>query len=1031
MRKSRFDGISVEPVEGTIRASLLVALVLALIIVGAMLWHFSSTGTEPEPPADQPPAPAVKGAETPVEKAETNGFEGDDEEHAVPAADTTKDDEPAGEPEAGLRLFGVVTDTEGRPIPRANVRWVAVQPSELEPYRHDGVILGEGTFAAPGAPATVRDAFSRAVRTVSNEAGAYELRISDGIFAGAVIAGRPGFETAIEGCEPGDAEPKAEGETTPVVDPDAPGAVHEVEINFTLAAAGSISGKVTEKVTGEGARGMVVMAGTLDPDSPQIFSFVRPDAPRGTVGADGTYLIQGLRPAEYHVVPRAGRSDYVSLTSRQAKKVVLEEGVEIIEVDFTVTRGGRIHGRITGEDKKPVAAVRCSAMPTDVMSAAMKGDIEAVAMLGQQFSSTGTDGTYEVTGLAPGKTYRLIAEKKGYALGESEAVELTEERMEAEVNLTLMPGLSISGFAVYKDGRPAPQVDVHIIPNLSELMAGNVAGMRRAEMHTVTDETGAFILEDLSPGEFRLHAGAMKPQEMFSPDRETRTVILDGTGDVTGVELVVEEGAAEIAGVVVDNWGSPIEGASVRIVNIQNMVATTTTEGALTGPDGTFAAAPSGSGPFHVQAAKQGYTSETVKDVAGGTANLEIVLKRHGQITGRVVAPDGRPPGPGGTVKAKQLKEESLLETVQRMAVQAQNQNPGAPVNNDGTFTVEAPAGRVELFAAVPGFAPGRSRPITVAPGETYTGIEIRLTAGAVLHGTVMLADGAPVAGAVVSASIAKEDGTENMFEKILPQFFAKGGNRATTDEKGRYEIAHLPEGKYTVSATHADYAPSDAVTVTAGPDQIVRVQRLLLSRGGAIAGKVVEDDAGKPGIMIQLISDGPITQAFSDAQGRFRFEGLKSGEYMLTIIDVAGMQQGKPRMKTRVVAVEGEETTELEVLFGMGYRVYGTIKGLPPAPMRMVTLRRPGGPAPEEIDPLDVKASVTAGSYQVGMGFVTDEGAYDVADVAPGTYILEIPKMPKDPTDMAAYAKMDRTPHYRKEITVKEKDLKLDIEIK
>ena len=117
--------------------------------------------------------------------------------------------------------------------------------------------------------------------------------------------------------------------------------------------------------------------------------------------------------------------------------------------------------------------------------------------------------------------------------------------------------------------------------------------------------------------------------------------------------------------------------------------------------------------------------------------------------------------------------------------------------------------------------------------------------------------------------------------------------------------------------------------------------------------------------------------------------------------------------------------------LFGIGYRVYGTIKGLQPAPMRMVTLRRPGGPAPEDVNPTDMKAAVAANRYQGGMGFVTGEGSYEIADVAPGEYILEVPKMPKDPTDLEAYAKMDRTPYFRKEITVREEDLELDIEIK
>ena len=55
----------------------------------------------------------------------------------------------------------------------------------------------------------------------------------------------------------------------------------------------------------------------------------------------------------------------------------------------------------------------------------------------------------------------------------------------------------------------------------------------------------------------------------------------------------------------------------------------------------------------------------------------------------------------------------------------------------------------------------------------------------------------------------------------------------------------------------------------------------------------------------------------------------------------------------------------------------------------------------------------------------------YEIPDIEPGAYIIEVAKMPDDPTDMAAYEKMDRTPPFRKEITVEKKYLELDIEIK
>ena len=182
---------------------------------------------------------------------------------------------------------------------------------------------------------------------------------------------------------------------------------------------------------------------------------------------------------------------------------------------------------------------------------------------------------------------------------------------------------------------------------------------------------------------------------------------------------------------------------------------------------------------------------------------------------------------------------------------------------------------------------------------------------------------------------------------------------------------------------------------------------------------------------MVQLLGVGPIKQAFTGNDGGFEFKGLKTGEYLINVLDMAAMQRGKMNGKSRVVAIEGAETAAVEVAFGTGYKVRGIIRGLPPAPLRMVMLRRPGGPGPEEVDPLDPKASIAAGKYQAGVGMVAPDGKYEIEDIEPGEYILEVPRMPADPTDMQAYKTMNRKPHHRKEITVEKKDLEMDIEIK
>jgi hypothetical protein len=504
------------------------------------------------------------------------------------------------------------------------------------------------------------------------------------------------------------------------------------------------------------------------------------------------------------------------------------------------------------------------------------------------------------------------------------------------------------------------------------------------------------------------------PQAIFSVQGKTTPVVLDGETDVTGIELVLEETKkSELAGVVVDNWGDPVAGANVTMSSAGDMVGGSAVT-ATTDADGSFSITALGAAPFKLEASKAGYAKAALKDVGADSSDLELVLTRHGTVSGKIVTPGGAPPQTGGQVRARLVGRESMFETIEKIQNMARGGNkPGTPVKLDGTFTVEAPAGTVEIHAMVPGFAPGRSKRIEVASGQEYSGVEIRVSAGAVVFGKVLLADNTPVEDATVDVTVATEKGSGDMLKQMLPNFFGTG-SKATTDNEGGYEIARLPAGKYSVVVTHPDYSPSDAVPVTLAEDEILELSSIILSSGAAIVGSVTENDKGKAGIMVQLISGNPLQQSVTDAAGHFRFECLKNGEYMLSFVDIAAMQQGKGTMKSRTVQVEKADTYEVEVIFGLGHKIHGTVKGLPPAPMRMLTLRRLGGPAPpEEPDPTDMTAVVEASKYQAGVGFITGENVYEVTDLEPGTYILEIPN------------------NYRAEITVKDKDVKHDIEIK
>ncbi len=120
----------------------------------------------------------------------------------------------------------------------------------------------------------------------------------------------------------------------------------------------------------------------------------------------------------------------------------------------------------------------------------------------------------------------------------------------------------------------------------------------------------------------------------------------------------------------------------------------------------------------------------------------------------------------------------------------------------------------------------------------------------------------------------------------------------AITDDEGRFEIADVPGGRFTISASRASY-----VTIAYGASAPGRVgvplvveagQRvtgigLLLARGAAIAGTVRDTDGEPmPGALVGLAKRSgadfktlPLTVE-ADDRGAYRLFGLAAGEYVV-----------------------------------------------------------------------------------------------------------------------------------------------------
>jgi uncharacterized protein (DUF2141 family) len=126
-----------------------------------------------------------------------------------------------------------------------------------------------------------------------------------------------------------------------------------------------------------------------------------------------------------------------------------------------------------------------------------------------------------------------------------------------------------------------------------------------------------------------------------------------------------------------------------------------------------------------------------------------------------------------------------------------------ANTDTEGQFQFAAlPAGTYKLSATQPGFLDRAvRRPISLAPDDHATGVEIRLPPQGLITGHVVDEDGDPVGGAQLA---------------IFKQIYLDGEkqwarwNGATANETGEYRVPNLKPGRYLVEAHHPRGTPNN-----------------------------------------------------------------------------------------------------------------------------------------------------------------------------------------------------------------------------
>jgi protocatechuate 3,4-dioxygenase beta subunit len=656
-------------------------------------------------------------------------------------------------------------------------------------------------------------------------------------------------------------------------------------------------------------------------------------------GADGSYSIRGLSARAYRLLAEDGR--FVPWSRRVTVPAGQSE-----TVDVPLVRGATLQGRVTDEDGRPVegAVVRVSPGGENVLRRFER------AMMGEDSVRTGRDGSFRATRLRPGDNQRLDVTHDDFEERAAGGLSLAPGATRSGVAVVLRRGRSLRGLVKDEEGRPLAGAEVTLSRPLT--MRAGRGGMQMSfvgpglNLRRETGADGRFEFRGLKAGDYALSAR----RAGFSRARLDPVKLGEG-GEEPPVELVLKPGAT-ITGMVRDKTGAGASGWQVAARPAGE--AAGPAFGGIgteepTGPDGAFVLEGLTAGEaYDLQAMGTAGLGPRRQGVIAPSDSVELVVTGAGQVRGRVVDAESGRPVPDFQLRY-QPDSQGGVRFVMRMGPGGRGRGPYERIPfqaEDGTFVLEdVPAGRWTLEAFAPGFQPGTAAGVAVGEGELVEGIEVRLSRGAVLSGRVLDArTGRPI----LDASVRAEQSGGEARRGMIRMGGEPGDNEAMTDGDGRYEIAGLAPGTWTVTASHAEWSEkSESVEIKAAAS----TADIRLGRGGSIGGVVSAGGSPVAGAQVQVsvagdtgfraspgFMGGGEQSALSDESGRFRFERLTPGRY--TLVASLRDQSSAPVEAT----LTADEAQEVQLALAAGTLVRGVVRGLPEPQLVGLTVSAHGG---------------------------------------------------------------------------------------
>ena len=403
------------------------------------------------------------------------------------------------------------------------------------------------------------------------------------------------------------------------------------------ALAGTLSGTITADDTGDGIEDVLVAAFDLRLDYDYVAS-----------SSDGSYILEDLPAGEYRVwaipegtVNRVPAFYPSGLTYCEGERVVIPADGEVSGVDFSLSEGGTITGRVVDSGGDPVPDVVVTAERTGDDLAGMSRAVRAE-----------DDGSFTLAGLdladGDGTDWICELDVDGWPLqfiggayddDDADLVGVTIDGVTGLGDVALLDGILVTGTVTGPGGVPVEGASVHVY-----------ASSQVVSVETAAD--GTYEALGLPPGEALPWASADLLAQTYYPDADRPGSYLPAAEEgevVEGADLSLPFGATlEVA---LDGDGD-LSGVTGLLYNDEGSVGF----GDRADEDGllSFSGLYGGDYRLYVFAAEEGYQDDYIRDADGEPAwfsiddgdtpgPVSVALSPRASLSGTVEDEDGAP----------------------------------------------------------------------------------------------------------------------------------------------------------------------------------------------------------------------------------------------------------------------------------------------------------------------------------------------------------------------------------------------------